>query len=451
MALDIAQLARRAADLGGPEAIASVSVRRELVVQAGPHGALVPPRRTFDVFVRLLVRDGAGRLGVARCSTSTSDAQLQALSDRAHDNAAASPFNLMPLPAVAPGPEHEGFDLLTADLDPVRAMDAARTAANAVGYDLGSGRSALWRGEDVEVAVASTEGGAAQDRRTGAQLTVRATDADGYLAGYAQGSAAVADLIDPVRLGTAATPPEAASGRGGSMVLAHATDPVVLLPAALAPLLEVLARAACTGHAHATGTSPFTGRLGTAVASSIVTLSDEPGLLGTLPRSIDVEGVPALATLLIEGGVEQDVVHDSVSADEAGAVSTGHAAELGGAPAGPVLRNLVLQAGDAASALDLGLDGPTVVIPVVERVVPAGPGASRFSALGRAAYVVDGGYPVRLIGDVLLTGDLTDLLLGIEALTAQTELVATIDRLPERTRATISPAAVARGLTVLLG
>ncbi len=449
MALDLADLARRAAEFGGDEAIASVSVRRELVAHAGPSGALVPPRRTFDVLVRLLVRDGAGRLGVARCSTSTSDAHLQALADRAHDNAAASPINLMRLPVVEQGPAHDGFDALTADLDPARAAGVARAAASSVGYDLGSGRSALWRGEDVETAVASSDGGAAQDRRTGAQLIVRAADSDGRLTGFGQASAAVADLIDPLMLGIAATPPAVPFRAGSGPLLASRDDQVVLLPAALAPLLEVLARAACTGHAHATGTSPFTGRLGTAVAGALITLSDDPLHPATLPRSGDVEGVPVSPTVLVDAGVERDVVHDSISADEAGAVSTGHAAELGGSPAGPAPRNLVLDAGGAASTGELGLAGPSIVIPVVERVVPAGPGSSRFSALGRAAYVVDDGQPTQLLGDVVLSGDLTDMLAGIESLTAATELVATLDRLPERTRATLCPAAMTRGLTVL--
>lgn len=449
MALDIADLATRAAALGGEEAVASVSVRRELVVQAGPGGAISPPRRTFDVMVRLLVRDGAGRVGLARCSTSTSDAQLEALAVRARENASVSPIDLTPLPVVEHGTAHEGFDLLTADLDPALAVAAARAAADGIAYDLGSTRLARWRGEDVEFAVASSTGGLAQDRRTGAHLAARSIDADGRLTGFAQGSASVADQLDPLRVGSDASPVAAVLDRSGDVVVAAPGDPLVLLPAALAPLLEALARVACTGHAHATGTSPYTGRLGTEVAPPFVTLADDPGLLGGLARSIDVEGASAVATTLIAGGVEQGVVHDRVSAEEVGASSTGHAAELGGTPTGPLPRNVHLLAGDLPSIAGLG--DPVVVVPFVERVATAGPGSDRFSALGRAAYVVDGGVPIRLLGDVLITGELTSVLGDLVDLTATTELVATIDRLPERTQSTTCPAAVTTGLTVLRG
>jgi predicted Zn-dependent protease len=140
---------------------------------------------------------------------------------------------------------------------------------------------------------------------------------------------------------------------------------VVLLSPALAPLLEALGRVACTGHAHATGTSPFTGRVGSQVAPDFVTLLDDPSAADGLPRAIDVEGVPAQPTVLVEAGVEHQVVHDTVSAEEAGGVSTGHAAELGGSPAGPAARNLVLQPGLLTSVDDLPF-GASVVIPLVE-------------------------------------------------------------------------------------
>lgn len=451
MALDPVDVARRAAELGGEEAIASVTLRREVVVAAGADGALMPPRRTFDLLVRLMVRDGGGRIGVARCSTSTSLAALVALSDQAHALAGAGQIDLRPFPTVRAGEWHDGFDAVTADLDPGRAAESAREAAAAIPVGVGRRRTAQWRAEHVEFAVAASGGDLSTDRRTGIRLEAEVTDGEGRRTGYAQASAASVTAIDATAVGRAAAPLLLPFDSYGSPLFIAPSDAIVLLPPALAPLLEALARASCTGHAHATGTSPFTGRLGGPVAPALVTLRDAPQDPSGLPRSIDVEGVPAQATALVEGGFAAGVVHDSASAAEAGASSTGHAAELGGASAGPAARNLVLEGGAATGvdALVMPVDR-SVVVAQIDRVVTGGPGSTRFTALGRAAYAIERGTPSRLLGDVLITGDLVEMLERFEELTGSTELVATLDRLPERTLATRCPAVRTRGLSVLL-
>ncbi len=452
MALDVADLARRAAEFGGEEAIASVSLRRELTVRCTPEGAVAPPRRTFDVFVRLMVRDGAGRIGVARCSASTSDAQLQALAEQAHAQAAAALTDLRPLPEVGAGAGHEGFDALTAALDPLHAAGAARQAAAAVGMTVGRDRFASWRSEDVELAVARSGAGLATDRRTGAQICAEAVDGDGHLVGYAQGSAPAMMELAADEIGRRATPLALPCDRSGGPQLLAAGEPVVLLPPALAPLLVELGRAALTGHSHAVGMSPYTGRVGLAVAQSGVTLTDAPRYLHTLARAVDVEGVPARPVGLIAEGVLGDAIHDTRSAAEAGLLtSTGHAAELGGTPSGAQARNLLLSAGDAGGleALMMPIDRG-VAIGRIDRVVADGPGSSQFTAIGRAAYAIDRGTPTRLLGDVLLTGDLVELIANIDGLTTDGELVACLDRLPERTTATWCPAVVAAGIRVLV-
>ena len=454
MGLDLADVARRAAEFGGEEAVASVSLRRELVVECGPDGALRPPRRTVDLLVRLLVRDGGGRLGIARCSHATDDVQLALLAERARAQAAGGHLDLRALPDPEPGPEHEGFDEGTASLDAVHASGAARAAAASIEFALGRGRSACWRGERVDVAVARSGGGLAVDRRTAAQLIARATDDDGLLTGYAEAAAPVAALLDPLSVGAGASPPLAPLERHvGPMVLRGADHAVVLEPAALAPLLEAFARAACTGHSHATGTSPLAGRLGMAVAPVDVTIADSPRFLHTLGRAIDVEGTPAEVVPLIEDGVAVGLLHDAASAYEMGTISTGHATELGGAPRGPLARNIVLLPDDRPlTALELAAetDGPVVVVGLVDAVTTAGPVSTRFRALARAATLVDGGATVAILGDVILTGDLVDLVGGIEAVGGRPQLIARLRRLPEHTSATYCPAVRVQGLDVVV-
>lgn len=450
MALDLGDLARRAAELGGEEAIASVSVRRELVVRCGADATLVPPRQTFDVMVRLLVRDGAGRVGVARCTNTTTTDQLIHLAERAHDQAAASHTDLAPLPVIAPGPVHAGFDSDTALLDAAAAVRSAREAAGSITYEAGLARSATLRAEAVDVAVASSDGVTAMDARTAARLDARAIDADGVLVGVAQSSArAIADL-QPWLVGDEASPRPIWLDDGGVRVLSPQL-PVVLLPAALAPLLEALARAGCTGHAHATGTSPFTGRFGSPVAPAGVTLVDAPQFARTLPRSVDVEGVPATAVRLIDDGYLSEVVHDTASAYETDGRSTGHAAELGGSPHGALPRNLVL---DGGAAVDLDdLLRPTtgaVVVSAVSGLQMGGSGSTRFTATGRVAYSTQGGEPAQRFGNVTLAGDLVDVIANIDGLTVATDLVATLSRMPEHTTATHCPAVLTSGVAIVV-
>lgn len=454
MALDLADVARRAAEFGGEEAVASVSLRRELVVECGPDGALRPPRRTFDLLVRLMVRDGGGRLGVARCSTSVDDRQLALLAEQARAQAAGGHLDLRALPDPEQGTPHEGFDAATARLDPQQASASARAAAASIAFALGRGRSATWHGESVEVAIARSGGGLAVDERTGAQLVVRATDDDGLLTGYAESAAPDAALLEAVTLGAAAAPPLAPLDRHRTPLVLRAEDhAVVLEPPALAPLLEAFARAACTGASHATGTSPYTGRLGTKIAPRAVTLADSPRYLHTLARAVDVEGTPAQVVPLVEDGVAAYLLHDAASAAAIGVAPTGHAAELGGAPRGPLARNLVLLEGEGPrTALELAAEvgGPVVVVGVVDAVETAGPVATSFRALARAAVLVDGGAVTALLGDVVLSGDLTDVVGGVEALGSRAQLVARMRRLPEHTTATWCPAARIRGLDVVV-
>ncbi|MEH3052802.1 MAG: metallopeptidase TldD-related protein [Patulibacter minatonensis] len=453
MAVDLESVARRAAEFGGEEAVASVSLRRALVVECGPDGALRPPRRTDELLVRVLVRDGGGRLGVA-VGGGVDDASLALLAERARAQAVGGHLDLRALPDPESGVEHEGFDEATAALDPAQASATARAAAASIQFALGRGRSATWRGEHVELAVARSGGGLVRDRRTAAQLCARATDDDGLLTGYAESAASAGGFLDAVALGASASPALAPIERHRRPLVLRGDDhAVVVEPAALAPLLEAFARTTCTGRAHATGTSPYTGRLGSYVAPPWITLLDSPRYLHTLGRAIDVEGAPAQMVPLIEGGVAAGVLHDVASAAEAGVGSTGHATDLSGAPLGPIARNLVLrESAEPVTALELAgrSEVPVVVVAVLDEVVTAGPVSTRFRALGRGARLVDGGAVVALLGDVVVTGDLAGLFEDVEELGGRPQLVARLRRLPEHTTATWCPAVRGRGLDVVV-
>jgi PmbA protein len=117
---------------------------------------------------------------------------------------------------------------------------------------------------------------------------------------------------------------------------------VVLDPFVTASLLGVIS-STLNGESVAKGRSLFKDRLGEGVASSIVTLVDDP----TNPKAytateVDGEGLAARRNVLIDKGVLQKFVHNSYSARRVGAKSTGNAVR-GGFKGTPGVGCLALQ------------------------------------------------------------------------------------------------------------
>ncbi|MGZ4761862.1 MAG: TldD/PmbA family protein, partial [Ilumatobacteraceae bacterium] len=128
---------------------------------------------------------------------------------------------------------------------------------------------------------------------------------------------------------------------------------VVLDPYVTASFLGIIS-STLNGENVAKGRSLFMDRLGENVASSIVTLVDDP----TNPKAytatdLDGEGLAARRNVLIEGGVLQQFVHSSYSARRVGAKSTGNAIRGGfkGTPGVGCLALQLLPGGRDQSAL----------------------------------------------------------------------------------------------------
>jgi PmbA protein len=121
---------------------------------------------------------------------------------------------------------------------------------------------------------------------------------------------------------------------------------VVFDPRVVSTLLSVIS-SALSGEAVVKGRSFFAGRVGEKVATGSFTLVDDP----TDPRAFsaaaqDAEGLACRRNVLIDSGVLQGFLYDTVSARRAGAASTGSAVRGGyaGTP-GAGCRALVLQPG----------------------------------------------------------------------------------------------------------
>jgi PmbA protein len=241
--------------------------------------------------------------------------------------------------AVAPEPLPVAWSTGTADAGPelrARGARAAIAAADAAGVTA-YGSFAT----DAEaVAVASSRGVRAAERRTSSQLiTVTMGPGDGT--GYAEQCSVDATLIDAAAVGREAA--ERARAAANPVPIEPGDYPVVLSHYAMADLLDMLAYLGFSATAVQEDRSFW--EAGRRIGSPLVTLLDDGRDPGGLPAGFDAEGVPKERLTLLDAGVCRDLAFDAQTAARAGRRSTGH-----GLPApntlGPIPLNMVMAAGD---------------------------------------------------------------------------------------------------------
>lgn len=346
---DLAEQALALLPDGADAAQASVHRERSLLSRFA-RSAPTQATAVDDTTVHLLVLVD-GHLGTAE----TNDLRIEGLRDagsravaaaRAARTAAGAPGAFPGLPAPGEPEPHDGFDLATADPSAALAGEALATAFAVCKGHGGAEAFGAWTAGRVTTAIASTAGLLVTDDVTDAYLKVIARNPGSGRSGWGACAGTGVDALDAQAAAQAA-------GRGAADWEPRDVPPgeytVVLAPDAVGTLLEFLGAVAFNGLAHAEGRGALVDRLGSAVATSGVTLTDDPRHPLTLPRAVDAEGVPKAALPLIDAGIARTVVHDTSSAALAGgdARSTGHALAPGGSPYGPAPTNLVLAPGDA--------------------------------------------------------------------------------------------------------
>lgn len=125
---------------------------------------------------------------------------------------------------------------------------------------------------------------------------------------------------------------------------------VVFDPDAARSILGLLAGCAM-GSSIWRKSSYLVGREGTAIASPLVTIVDDP-LLPRAPgsRPFDGEGLASRRNVVVEDGVLRQVLCDSYSARKLGRAPTGSAARGGSGGVGPSTSNFVLRPGKTPAA-----------------------------------------------------------------------------------------------------
>ncbi len=378
----------------------------------------------LDVEV-VVLRDGHAGLAT---TNRIDDDGLRAAARRAEEAAAIAAAHASgagPYPAPAPGAVIEGlagWDGRTAELDPSDGgaeVEAAIVEAGTHGLEA----FGIWSAGEVTHAIASTEGARLVDRVTDSYMKVICRD-DEARCGFASSTDMRLATVDGAALARVAsekvTPATAIDLPPGRYTAVLDAD-------AVGELLAFAGTLAFNGLAHAEGRGALSGRLGEEVASTKVTITDDPRAAGTLPRTFDADGVAKRAIPLIERGIARGVVHDLRSAAVAGdgAGSTGHAVAPGGSPEGPETTNLVLAPGDAedVAALCAPIERGIYVTRFWYTNTVRERDAVVTSMTRDGTFLIENGRITRPIRDVRITDSLLRLLTDVEALGAGQRLI----------------------------
>jgi PmbA protein len=416
------EVAQRAAERGGPGALALVTRERSLLLR---FAASRPTQSTGidDVTVELAV---PLRGNVGRASTNEVD------DDSLADCAARARLAAEAAEAVHDGsfpgfdPDYdaaaiESFDPATAELDPAgggAALADAFVEADAHGVEA----HGIWTVAEQDQAWATAAGGG-EERRTDAFMKVICIAPDGR-SGYASQAAVASGELSAAALAERAA--LKASRPGDPVELSPGEYTVVFEPQAVGWLLDLLGETAFNGLAHAEGRGALSGRLHETVAAPAVNLADSPTSSRTLPRSFDAEGTRKMPLPLIQDGVAHGVAHDLRSAALAGAVSTGHALAPGGTPSGPHPTNLVMAGGGGADEGELC--APVERGIYVTRLWYANvvrPKETLITAVTRdGTFLIEDGKVTRPLRDLRLTDSVLGILTRAQALTRDQKLTS---------------------------
>jgi PmbA protein len=330
---------------------------------------------TGGIGVRVLVANGSdgARLGFAWAGSLDNEVVDSAVLE-ARDNAmfaTPDPDVVFATPDGVVAAELDLWDPSVADIATDEKVALALDLERQVRADprIRQVSSADYGDERIEVALASTTGIRSFTRRSAAFLSASAIAGEGAdshtgtgfsvargFAGLDADRAAKDAVVRSTRMLGATKPP---SDR----------LTVVFDPRVVSTLLSVIS-SALSGEAVVKGRSFFAGRMGEKVATGSFTLVDDP----TDPRAFaaaahDAEGLACRRTVMIDSGVLQGFLYDTVSARRAGATSTGSAVRGGyaGTP-GPGCRALVLQPGHHDQQAILAVVGEGVYVQSVTGV-----------------------------------------------------------------------------------
>jgi PmbA protein len=290
---------------------------------------------TGGIGVRVLVADGAAgpRIGFAWAGSLDAEV-LDATLAEARDNAAFAtpdPDLAFATPDGVPAPELDLWDPSVEKVPTEDKVAMALALERAIRAEprIRQVPSADYADERVEVALASSSGIRALTRRTGAYLSAAGIAGEGADSHTGVGFSVSrgVDGLDPDRVRGEAV--ERATRMLGAAKPGSDRLTVVFDRRVASTLLAIVSRA-LSGEAVVKGRSFFAGRIGEKVATGSFTLVDDPTDVRAFRAAPhDAEGLACRRNVLIDGGVLQGFLYDTVSARRARTTSTGSAVRGG--------------------------------------------------------------------------------------------------------------------------
>lgn len=325
----------------------------ELVEEAG-HRALG---------MRVMKRGEGGAFRVALTSTSdTTDEGVARFVEDALELVALGqpdPFAGPPDPALlarGPWPDLALYDPACGQVDAAEAVRRATVAeAAARGFDprITNSEGATFSRTQGGVVLVTSGGFRGGNRGSYASLVVTPVADEAGTEKKRRGyhwtaKRRLADLEDPEAVGKEAA--RRTLRKLGAKKIPTGELPVVFDPDAGRSILGLLA-GCISGGAIYRKSSYLCDREGTKVASDLVSVVDDPTLVGAPgARPFDGEGLASRVNVVVEGGVLRTYLLDGYSGRKLGRASTGSASRGGSGGVGPGTTNFVLQRGKTSAA-----------------------------------------------------------------------------------------------------
>ena len=373
-----------------------------------------------EVYINLRVARGK-RVGVA--STGRTDAEgLRIVVERAVAiaNVVEELSDWSGLPPASAGPRAplaaawaDGTAAATPELraEGARAVIAAADAAGVTAFGSFS--------MDAEaIAVASSTGIRAAERRTSSQLLTVTMGPDGG-SGYAEQCSVDATAIDAAAVGREAA--ERARVSVNPVDIAPGDYTVVLNPYAVSDVTDMLGYLGFSALAVAEDRSFFVA--GRRVGSPLVTITDDSADPLGFPAGFDAEGVAKQRLVLLDRGVCRDLAYDQQTAARARRASTGH-----GLPApnsyGPFPTNMAMAPGDASLEELIGGMERGLLVTRFHYTNPVHGKRVVITGMTRdGTFLVEGGRIVGPVRNLRFTMSYLDALAGVDAVSRERRCV----------------------------
>jgi PmbA protein len=196
--------------------------------------------------------------------------------------------------------------------------------------------------------------------------------------------------------------------------------PILLAPKAAADVVGYPIEYSIRASTVQKETSKFCGKLGHAVASDLLSVTDDATLKdGFSSSSFDREGLARQILPIVDGGVLRNFLYDSYTARKEGLESTGHAG--GGAGAVPSISttNLVFSPGETPlEEIVAGIDRGILVTRFSGNVDPV---SGDFSGSVKGGRMIRGGKLEEPLCGTMIAGNIFGLLPGISAVSKERE------------------------------